>query len=279
MARLSTLVLACTLAATTAVAAPGASPQHRGIESILQAAGPNGFPLGDMATMIPNREDQEKYKSASEQAVSALLAGKMDAYYSYMGDAALIADKYMADSQVASMVSMMVPFLKMPLYVPELDKARESYLARLENPIVQQNFASVMQVVNEMASYQAGYIKSAYSIDVNSFLAQVVSLAQDANRHATGEDVLAPSSPTSALTDLSSLASTTTSESSSTPDSPDFSDSSDSSDLPGSSDSSDSSELSDSSSSDTKPNDAGSNAASYGMLPLGVAVSALAALF
>ncbi|KAJ1650819.1 hypothetical protein GGF38_005735 [Coemansia sp. RSA 25] len=185
----------------------------------------------------------------------------MDAYYSYAGDAALIVDKYMADSQVASLASQIIHLLKFPTFNPELARVNESYLARLENPVVQQNYASVMQIVNELASYQADYAKSAYGIDINSMLAQAVSLAHDANKHGVGEDVQAPASPTSTLKTASS--SVSTSKSSSTSATPNSSNLSSSSTL-----------------SDTKSNDAGSSGvASLGMLPLGVAISALVAFF
>ncbi|KAJ2460253.1 hypothetical protein GGF42_000959 [Coemansia sp. RSA 2424] len=261
MAKISNVALVCALAAIAAVAAPGFAPERRGIDSLLPIAAANGNIPGVTMTVIPSREDLEKLKIINEQVVSALLAGKMDAYYSYAGDAALIVDKYMDDSQVATLASQIIHLLKFPTFNPELDRVNESYLARLENPAVQQNYASVMQIVNELASYQADYAKSAYGIDINSMLAQAVSLAYDANKHGDGEDVQAPASPTSTVKTASS--SVSTSKSSSTSATPNSSNASSSS-----------------TSSDTKSNDAGSSGvASLGMLPLGVAISALVAFF
>ncbi|KAJ2064910.1 hypothetical protein GGI17_000717 [Coemansia sp. S146] len=189
--KLSTHILVCALAATTAVAAPASAPKSRGLEYLINPAGTNGVALDRMSIIVTNMDDAIGLKSNGEQAFSALIAGKLDNYYSYVGNAASIIDKYLADSEVASFASEIIPLLKVPSKDPELNKVNESLLARLEDPAVQQNFASVMKVVNDYASYYADYAKSEFGIDM--FSAMVAKLPSDALKH---DDNDAPHTPT-----------------------------------------------------------------------------------
>ncbi|KAJ2885429.1 hypothetical protein H4R27_001398 [Coemansia aciculifera] len=189
--QLSSHILVCALAATTAVAAPVSAQKSYGLEYLINPAGTSGVALGRMSLTVTNMDDVIGLKSNGEQALSALIAGKLDNYYSYVGNAASILNKYMADSEVASFASEIIPLLKVPSQDPELNKVNESLLARLEDPAVQHNFASVMQVVNDYASYYADYAKSEFGIDV--FSAMVAKLPLDALKH---DDDDAPHTPT-----------------------------------------------------------------------------------
>ncbi|KAJ2890443.1 hypothetical protein IWW38_004127, partial [Coemansia aciculifera] len=182
MAKLSASALICTLVAANAVlAAPGFAAERRGIESLLVSIA-NKNPIDKYSVTMTNRSDIENYFSIGDQALSALYAGKLDAYYSYVDAAAVIADKYMDEAQVASYVSQIIPALKLPSGNSEFDSVRNSYLSRLEDSNVQHHIASVVKVVNELAAYQASYVKSAYGIDINSIMAQYASLALGANK-------------------------------------------------------------------------------------------------
>ncbi|KAJ2039025.1 hypothetical protein GGI01_003327 [Coemansia sp. RSA 376] len=274
--KLSSHVLVCALAATTAVAAPAFAPGHRAFGNLLNPGGNNGGNIVGVSLTVTNRDDANGIKSNGEQALSALIAGKIDNYYSYVGNAASIMDKYMADSEVASFASEIIPLLKFPSPDPELQKVNESILARLEDPAVQKNFASVMEALGDYADYYANYVKSEIGVDIYS--AMVANFPSEIIKF--GDDD-APQTPTAS--------SSTTSKPSSTPAAPSSSVSTRPSSIPAASSSSDDSSPSDSSSpsspssspsSDSKTNSAGSiGVASLSKIALGVAVGALVALF
>ncbi|KAJ2389020.1 hypothetical protein H4S02_002577 [Coemansia sp. RSA 2611] len=275
--KLSSHVLVCALAATTAVAVPA----HHELRNLANVGDLKGT-FGDMNHLVTNKEDVSDLKSKGEQAISALLAGNIDNYYSYVGDAASILDKYMSDPQVASFASQIMPLFKTPMYNAEMDKANQSYLSRLQDPAVQQNFASVMQVVNEAASRQAEYMKSEYGVDIYSMI--VARLPTD--KLNLGDNELVPPTPTGKSSTTSKPTSTTgvssSSDSSSKLDTASKSSTSSGSDSESDSDSlsgSDSESSSDSGS-DTKSNGAGSKVmAPMSMLSLGAVFGALVAFF
>ncbi|KAJ2837933.1 hypothetical protein FBU31_001040 [Coemansia sp. 'formosensis'] len=261
--KLSSHVLVCALAATTAVAAPGFEAERRGLDDLLNAGNFNAGALGDITLLATNRDDVDKYKSASEREISALLAGKIDEFYSYAGDAALIVDKYMPESDVASIVSQILPMLKVPSNDPEFNKINASFVSRLSDPAVQHHFASAMKVVNDIASYYAEYANSKYGIDIYSIMAANIR----ADEHQPDEDAHVPPTPTGTLSTTPKPSPASSSSDTSKPS-------------PASSSSESSSSTSSSHSSDSKTNGAGSNAVkSLGMFPLGIAISALVAFF
>ncbi|KAJ2635708.1 hypothetical protein GGF44_003279, partial [Coemansia sp. RSA 1694] len=158
MAKLSTFILACAFAVTATVASPGFAPERRDLDGSLNAARANRNILGDLSPMVSNREDLDKYHVAGDQAISAFLEGRINNYYSYVGDAAGIVDKYIASWQVPGFVEVLKPALAFPAEVHSgLRSVYSSYLPRLKNAADKQDFGSAIQVVSDLALFKANY--------------------------------------------------------------------------------------------------------------------------
>ncbi|KAJ2740413.1 hypothetical protein GGI20_005820 [Coemansia sp. BCRC 34301] len=245
--------------ALAAAAAPGFTLERRDLETPAHVVRAHKDIIGNVASMISNRDDLHKYHVVGERIVSAFVHGKINEYYDYVGDAATIANEYIASSQVASLASALQNLLSFPTGGHSgLKSAYLSHLEKYKSAAANQDFDGMMQVVDALASYKANYAVSANGVNYYSAMGALAGLRYDSVL-LDAEDVQAPSSPTSTATTASSSKIVSTSATSGS-----------------SASSSDSSLLS----SDSESSSAGSAVvASHGMLSLGVAIGALVAFF